>query len=241
MLIAAQFAKLSSSSTMGVGLVAQGDTDPRAYLRYAEEDLAEGDSSRRRINALSNAKRALHLQIELLTNALGYSSWSERKARGFPRRLLFAEKCGMITPRVLSKVNRLRNDVEHEYADPDRDMVDDYTDVVALYLEASDRYVRSFPHIREVYTGKWKERTPYCLRTRRMSGVIAIYQCDSTALIRALPESDVPNPSSPLDEREPVGIDIVQSVSLADDGDVFFEWAHILLGVSGANDLPSTA
>jgi hypothetical protein len=219
---------LDSGGTMwSIGLIKSGDTDPRSYLRFAEEDLGELDCDRTRINALSNAKRALHLQIELLTNALGYDRWTDKAREGFPRRLRFAEKCGLVTPRILAKINRLRNEVEHDYLLPGRSTVEDYADVVALYLEASDRVVRGFPIHRQV---DGRDGASYCLRTERESGVMKLYQADTKTLIGAMPEHDVPNPSTPPD-KSPLGIEPIKVFSLSDDGDSYFKWIHFLLGI----------
>jgi hypothetical protein len=44
---------------------------------------------------------------------------------------------GVIAPRILSKLNQHRNELEHEYTCPDPETVEDFVDVVALFLEAT--------------------------------------------------------------------------------------------------------
>lgn len=205
-------------SSFGMGLIRKGTPDPRAYLRYAREDLADPNSERTRINALSNAKRALHLQIELLTDALGYQAWRDRGRDGFPRRLRLAERCGLIAPGILSRVNALRNEVEHDYAVPDRSMVEDYTDVVALYLGASDPIVRSFPCHLETHIGPSAGRTPYCLHTNIGSGILKLYQSTTKDL------KNVIKPIEGAEESTPILV-----VGIDADEDQYFGWVRCLL------------
>jgi hypothetical protein len=105
MISASEFSGYNVSSCLSTGLFNANEVRPANYLAFAEADLAEADSDRARINALSNAKRALHLQIERLSYALGFDRWSGSELRGFPRRLDFARRCGTITPRILERVN----------------------------------------------------------------------------------------------------------------------------------------
>lgn len=219
-------------SVLSTGLIKLGDPDPRTYLEYAEEDLGGEDCPRRRINALSNGKRALHLQIELLTDALGYLHWKAKGRDGFPRRLEFLSHCGLISPRILTKINRLRNDVEHDYVDPDRGVIEDYLEVVALYLEASDRFVRSFPRNREARAGHHEDGTKYCLLAKRGSATLDLYQGDYMEILKSTPGADSPLTSTPADERAPVGIEPVLTIRLAEDSEAFFDWIRLLLGVS---------
>lgn len=230
MISASEFSGYNVSSCMSTGLFSAKEVRPANYLAFAEADLAEADSERSRINALGNAKRALHLQIERLTDALGFDRWRGSTLRGFPRRLEFARRCETITPRVLERVNRLRNEVEHDYRVPERHLVEDYVDVVALYLGASDRFVGAFPHDREMYTGPWNEnRTMYTLCTEAGSGVLRLYQCDHLTLVRARPESNVPNPSKPAHMRLPEGIDPIRAIDIDADHAEYFDWVKILL------------
>src|SRR5262245_40283381 len=51
------------------------------------------------------------------------------------------KELGVIAPRILSKINRHRNELEHEYTCPDPDSVEDFVDVVALFLEATRKHI----------------------------------------------------------------------------------------------------
>ncbi|GIU03227.1 hypothetical protein [Shewanella morhuae] len=120
-----------------------GDLKPRDYFIFAIKDL-EGDlDSRSLINALLNAKRALHYQVDLLVDTYGYKSHTNRNS--FPAKLEYCKKCGIVSPRVLNKLNKIRNEVEHDYAVPTETEVNDFIDVVELFLAATDRFFYRLP------------------------------------------------------------------------------------------------
>ncbi|MGE8069255.1 hypothetical protein [Pseudomonas sp. NPDC089569] len=62
---------VSSSSE---ALEFDGVISPQQYLDFAKRDINEMDGLRSLANAVSNAKRSLHLQSELLSDALGIKS-----------------------------------------------------------------------------------------------------------------------------------------------------------------------
>jgi hypothetical protein len=131
----------STSSPLSISL----EPRPRTYLTFAQEDLSEINSQRTRVNALSNAKRALHFQVDLLSEFLGIEHARLGKRLSFPQKLEFCVNCGVVGPRILSKLNRLRNAVEHEYYLPTKEEAEDFVDVVELFLGATNQFVRSFP------------------------------------------------------------------------------------------------
>ena len=114
-----------------------------SFLRCAKDDLTSS-LEHRHINALSNAKRALHNRVDSLLFAYGLLATAEKTSAGFPRRLELLEQIGLLTPRVLRKLNSQRNILEHDYARPTDDRVEDLVDVVALFIEATNKYVRRF-------------------------------------------------------------------------------------------------
>jgi hypothetical protein len=115
------------------------DVSPRAYLLFAVADLQASNDERSRVNALSNAKRALHFQVELIAKAYGFTKMHKRTS--FYEKLEFCRKCGIVGPRILGKINKLRNAVEHAYHLPAQTEVEDFVDVVELFLTATDRYL----------------------------------------------------------------------------------------------------
>lgn len=104
---------------------------PAEYIQFAQQDL--DDTGRRgTVNALGNAKRALECQLDSLLLALGLP-----KGKNVPKKLETLNQIGIIAPRILSKINRHRNEVEHEYVCPNHDTVADFVDVVMLFVEAT--------------------------------------------------------------------------------------------------------
>ena len=126
---------------------ATSPSSPQLYLDFATSDLSDPDSTRNRVNALSNAKRALHFRIDLLADALGFDDSPFKKKNNFPEKLEFCGKCGVVAPRILGKVNRVRNALEHEYYLPARDETENFVDVTELFLAATDYLFSSFPRL----------------------------------------------------------------------------------------------
>lgn len=114
------------------------------YLAFARQDLADGTTPRHLINALSNAKRALHLRMEDV--CLGFGAISLTKLRNFHSLSGYLKKCGLPSLAVLEKLNKARNDIEHDYAIPEQEMVEIYIDVAHLFLSATDRWSRRHPY-----------------------------------------------------------------------------------------------
>src|SRR5689334_2546877 len=69
---------------------------PFDYLEFAKEDLKAGSEVRNIINAIGNAKRALHLQVETICIGYGY----KEKRKDFPPKLIFLKDLGIVAPRV---------------------------------------------------------------------------------------------------------------------------------------------
>ncbi|MBD8791011.1 hypothetical protein IFR09_11550 [Pseudomonas syringae] len=119
--------------------------DPSAedYLEYARLDLADGTEPRNLINALANAKRALHMRMEDL--CLGFGCVSLNRVKNFHSLSEYILKCGLPSPSVLEKFNKLRNVTEHSYEVPSLEMVEIYTGVAYLFLSATDRWSLRHP------------------------------------------------------------------------------------------------
>src|SRR5690554_5080866 len=70
---------------------------PEDFLNYAEKDL-ESEYDHKLINALSNAKRSLDCQVDILLMAFGYYSISKRKKWGFPKKIEIIKELGILAP-----------------------------------------------------------------------------------------------------------------------------------------------
>lgn len=119
---------------------------PDLYLDYARSDYYEYEVNkepRNLINAVSNAKRALHYQVEGLSYALGWKHIKGKK--DFPSKLEFLGKCGILSPTIIKRINRLRNTIEHDYYTPTDDEALEYIEIVELYLAATSIFSKYFP------------------------------------------------------------------------------------------------
>jgi hypothetical protein len=119
------------------------DIWPSTYLDFARADFDQEKSARSWVNTVSNAKRALHLQVDALAVALG---WSHVKGRNdFPTKLNFLGSCGVLSPTIIKRINRFRNSVEHDYYIPSEDEALEYLEIVELYLGATHHTATYFP------------------------------------------------------------------------------------------------
>jgi len=118
---------------------------PATYLDYARADESTKEGSRSQINAIGNAKRAFHLQAELLCNAFGWPHLVPKPRNNFGARLDFLSRCGVLSPKILRKLNATRNHVEHDYTTPAAEQVSDYIDIVELFLMATKSLLDRFP------------------------------------------------------------------------------------------------
>ena len=124
-----------SISLSGMPLIGN-EVTANEYLEYAKEDL-DSDTSRGIINAMSNAKRALHLAIDSTLNAYGLLERSRRAS--FPQKLKLLDAAGLFSLSILNTLNIERNAMEHEYRSPTRVRVGEVVDVTRLLLLATER------------------------------------------------------------------------------------------------------
>jgi hypothetical protein len=117
---------------------------PDMYVDFAKQDI--GNSGHRgSVNAVSNAKRALHLQVDIICAALGFNKLPKREKKKFPQKIQFLNQSGVLAPRVILRLNQHRNLIEHEYHVPARKEAEDYVDIVELFLESTNTIITSFP------------------------------------------------------------------------------------------------
>jgi len=58
---------------------------------------------------------------------------SEKEQWSFPRKIDVFKELGIAAPSILERINRKRNQFEHEYKMPTREEVDDAVDVTCLF------------------------------------------------------------------------------------------------------------
>jgi len=111
---------------------------PRDFLDFAVEDSAALDKERNLVNCLANCKRAIDAQVDRLIGRLGFFPLAKRQGWNIPRKLDFISDSGLVAPRILRKVNTLRNRMEHDHAVPSRQQVEDALDVATLFVSYAE-------------------------------------------------------------------------------------------------------
>ncbi|WP_049843716.1 hypothetical protein [Vibrio sp. VPAP30] len=188
---------------------------PKQYLDFALDDLESGRCEKARINSFSNAKRALHLQVETLASLFGFDLLKKASQRftTFPQYIKYLERCGVVTPRILMKLNRVRNAVEHHYYVPTFDETENFIDVVELFIAATERSIYQFPVDIEflpatILSNKVPNISLICLEP--YSGEICLNAND-------------------LDDSQ-------YRIKLTPDQDEYFQWLKVILSGAHLND-----
>ena len=119
------------------------ETMPSEFITFAENDL-QSNFDHKYINALSNAKRALDCQADRLLKLVGFYKEAQDKFWGFPKKLELIQKFEIIAPRILNKINKTRNLMEHQYIKPKPEQVEDFLDVASLFIASTEHYASKF-------------------------------------------------------------------------------------------------
>jgi len=106
------------------------------FLEFAKED-SNGQDLRFWVNALGNVKRAIECRVDSLLYNYCLHKKSEKERWNFPEKIEVIRELGIVAPRILTKINKKRNELEHRYVKPAKDDVDDAIDVGELFLNAT--------------------------------------------------------------------------------------------------------
>ena len=118
------------------------DILPSDFLKYAEADISSEKNAGNLVNALSNTKRALDCQIELIICEHGLKNKQKKERWNFPKKIKFLREKNIVAPRILEKINRTRNILEHEFKKPNIDNIEDALDIVTLFIGYSKQLRR---------------------------------------------------------------------------------------------------
>jgi hypothetical protein len=119
------------------------DLTANDYLVFARTDLKQG-SRRALVNSLGNTKRALHCQVDSVLHAIGLGTIAGDRRWDFRTKTDVIGAMGIVTPSVLSRINRVRNEVEHGYSSPtSAATMTDLIDAVELFLAASQPFAEA--------------------------------------------------------------------------------------------------
>ena len=72
---------------------------------------------------------------------IGFGLSERSKKWRFPQKIDFLNKVGVISPRILTKINKKRNLLEHEYRNPTEEEVEDALDVAILFINYTNKYL----------------------------------------------------------------------------------------------------
>lgn len=120
------------------------ETSPVDFLTLAEEDLQRGGLSAL-VNAATNAKRAVVSQMDQLLISFGYDSLRLK----VPRKIERLQALGLLAPRLLRKVVKMRNILEHEYKKPSLSEVEEALDIASLFVLSSSSMFTPFDDVLE--------------------------------------------------------------------------------------------
>lgn len=114
---------------------------PRDFLDFAEKDLDTSNSVHSLINATSNLKRAVDCQLDYLLCTLNLDTYYRSQRLGVDRKLGLLKRAGIFRSRSLTKLNMLRNRLEHHYESPKIEDVEVYYDLVAAFVSVVESVI----------------------------------------------------------------------------------------------------
>jgi len=116
------------------------EIDAEEFFSFAKQDL-EG-SQRGRVNALSNARRAIVCRIDEILKLLNFKHFASKERWNLRYKMEVLKTFDVLTPGILTRlIARKRNLLEHEYIRPDEDESRDVVDVAELFLKATEPYI----------------------------------------------------------------------------------------------------
>lgn len=115
------------------------DISPKEFLKYAIQDCRSADCHGF-VNALSNVKRAIECQCDVIHFSLGIPY----EKLNFPKKVENLQAMG-ISPSVLFKnINAIRVELEHFYKRPDPGRVSDAIEIAQLFLDLTTLCLTNF-------------------------------------------------------------------------------------------------
>jgi hypothetical protein len=142
--------EIDVSGSRSLPIASESEITPQTYLEFAIQDFMDNQGNRSKVNAFANAKRAIHFQTDIISEAFGINQLPKKDRTNFQKKIYFCEKCGTVGKRILGKYNKIRNKVEHNYYHPQEDEVESIIDIAQLFLAATARYITMFPSDLEV-------------------------------------------------------------------------------------------
>jgi len=138
------------------------------FINFAKSDM-KGKSKKDPVNALSNIKRAIENRMDGLLFIFKYQI---AKNWNFPDKVKKLNRLGIISPRILKRINKIRNLLEHQYRIPNKKQVEDAYDVAVLFLAYTKIFIRKYVTDFDCYLTK--KQTKKFLRFRFVENGIEV-------------------------------------------------------------------
>ena len=113
---------------------------PRDYIGFAEMELQTHDN-RSLINCIAHLKRAVDCQLDTFFHVLGLSRAFAKRNLKFDKKLEFLAASGIFSARTLSRLNTIRNRMEHDYDIPRIHDLEAYFDLVVAFVSVMERTI----------------------------------------------------------------------------------------------------
>jgi len=132
---------------------------PEEYLEFAKNNI-RNSNLQSCIEGISNAKRAIECQIDLLINTLGYdykkfdypevkefinNYYKEQQCDGLTNKLKLLNILGLAPTLIISNIRKLRNLIEHEYKKISYEDVKVAVEVADLFINSSNKKFSDSP------------------------------------------------------------------------------------------------
>jgi hypothetical protein len=105
----------------------------RDYIKFSESELNK-KTPVSLINCVGHLKRALECQIDTFLFAFNLNLIFEKRNLGIDKKLEFISEAGIFNSRSLSRLNKIRNTMEHRYEIPKIQDLDVFYDLVLAFI-----------------------------------------------------------------------------------------------------------
>jgi len=112
------------------------------FMKFARRDLKDTTEERSLVNALSNIKRAIDCRTASLLCFFGVYDRSKKEDWNFPQSTDFLLKVGVLAPNILRKINKKRNELEHDFKKPIHEEVTDFLDIAQLFFAFTEQFLQ---------------------------------------------------------------------------------------------------
>jgi hypothetical protein len=118
------------------------EIEAQEFLFFAKRDFEE-ESDRGRVNALTNAKRAIECRVDECLKLLNLNGFSSQHGWKLPYKIQVLQTFNISAPSILRRrITSKRNLLEHEYIRPrNQEEVQDIVEIAELFVKATDKYI----------------------------------------------------------------------------------------------------